>query len=100
LKYLAPNIDEKSQLLIAPCTPSSLSTLSADAASKLDVFGHDGNTLGMDGAQVGVFKESDKAGERFVWHGPFCIAEGWKEKNNEVEMKCDVKCAVVPSLIT
>ena len=37
-----------------------LSTLSTDAASKLDVFGHDGHTLGMDGAQVGVLKQTNQ----------------------------------------
>jgi len=31
-------------------------------ASKLDVFRLDGNTLGVDGAQVGVLKEGDEVG--------------------------------------
>ena len=39
-----------------------LSSLSTDAAGKLDILGHDGNSLGVDGAQVGVFKETDKVG--------------------------------------
>ena len=38
--------------------PSFLGTLATDAASQLDVLGHDGDTLGMDGAQVGVLKET------------------------------------------
>ena len=37
-----------------------LRSLSSDTTSKLDVLGHDGNTLGMDGAQVGVLEESNK----------------------------------------
>ena len=37
----------------------NLSTLSADTAGKLDVLGHDGDTLGVDGAQVGVLKKTD-----------------------------------------
>ena len=37
-----------------------LSTLTTDATSKLDVFGHDGDTLGVDGAQVGVFEETNE----------------------------------------
>ncbi|RUS68588.1 hypothetical protein EGW08_023651, partial [Elysia chlorotica] len=37
-----------------------LSTLSADTPGKLDVLGHDGDTLGMDGAQVGVLKQTDE----------------------------------------
>ncbi|KAK6009987.1 hypothetical protein OSTOST_25051 [Ostertagia ostertagi] len=35
---------------------SNLSTFTADTASQLDVLGHDGDTLGMDSAQVGVFE--------------------------------------------
>ena len=37
-----------------------LSSLSTDAAGKLDVLGHDGDSLGVDGTQVGVFKETNK----------------------------------------
>ena len=39
-----------------------LSTLSTDAAGELDVLGHDGHTLGMDGAQVGVLEKTNKVG--------------------------------------
>ena len=37
-----------------------LSTLSTDAAGQLDILGHDGDTLGMDGTQVGILKQTDK----------------------------------------
>jgi hypothetical protein len=37
-----------------------LSTLTTDAAGKLDVLWHDGDTLGVDGAQVGVLKQADE----------------------------------------
>ena len=37
-----------------------LSTLSTDTASQLDVFWHDGDTFGVDGAQVGVLEETDQ----------------------------------------
>ena len=37
-----------------------LGTLSTDAAGKLDVLGEDGDTLGMDGAEVGVLEESNE----------------------------------------
>ena len=40
----------------------NLGSFSADSASQLDVFGHDGNTLGMNGAQVGIFKQTNKVG--------------------------------------
>ncbi len=41
---------------------ADLSALSSDAASELDVLGHDGHSLGVDGAQVGVLKETHEVG--------------------------------------
>jgi hypothetical protein len=41
-----------------------LGTLSTDTAGKLDILGHDGDTLGMDGAQVGVLKETNQVSLR------------------------------------
>ena len=41
-------------------TTNCLSTLSTDPAGKLDVLGHDGHTLGVDGAQVGVLEQSNE----------------------------------------
>mmetsp|Transcript_732 Transcript_732/g.1308 ORF Transcript_732/g.1308 Transcript_732/m.1308 type:complete len:89 (-) Transcript_732:377-643(-) len=38
----------------------NLSTLSADATSKLDVLWHDSDTLGMDGAKVRVLEQGHK----------------------------------------
>jgi histone H3 len=37
-----------------------LSTLATDPAGQLDVLGHDGDTLGVDGAQVGVLEQTDE----------------------------------------
>ena len=37
-----------------------LRSFAAETTSKLDVLGLDGDTLGMDGAEVGVLKEGDK----------------------------------------
>ena len=37
-----------------------LGALAADAAGELDVLGHDGDALGVDGAQVGVLEEADQ----------------------------------------
>jgi hypothetical protein len=42
----------------------SLRALAADAARQLDVLGHDGDALGVDGAQVGVLEEADQVGLR------------------------------------
>jgi hypothetical protein len=39
-----------------------LSALPADAAGELDVLGHDGDALGVDGAEVGVLEEPDEVG--------------------------------------
>ena len=37
-------------------------SLSTDSAGELHVLGHDGNSLGVDGAEVGVFEKSDHVG--------------------------------------
>ena len=39
-----------------------LRALTAETAGELDVLGLDGDTLGVDGAQVGVFEERDEVG--------------------------------------
>jgi len=37
-----------------------LSSFSTDSSGQLDVLGHDGDTLGMDGTQVGVLKQTNQ----------------------------------------
>ena len=37
-----------------------LSSLSSDSSGQLDVLGHDGDPLGVDGAQVGVLKQTNE----------------------------------------
>lgn len=39
-----------------------LCSLATDSSCQLNVLWHDGDTLGVDGAQVGVFEEADKVG--------------------------------------
>jgi hypothetical protein len=39
---------------------TALRALTTDAAGELDVLGHDGDTLGVDGAEVGVLEETDE----------------------------------------
>ena len=39
-----------------------LSPLATDSPGQLNILGHDGDPLGVDGAQVGVLKESHKVG--------------------------------------
>jgi hypothetical protein len=41
-----------------------LGALPADAARELDVLGHDGDALGVDGAEVGVLEQADEVGLR------------------------------------
>ena len=40
----------------------SLSPLTTDASGQLNVLGHDGDTLSVDGAEVGVLEQTDKVG--------------------------------------
>ena len=49
-----------SSAAVSQSKPDILSTLTTDTPGQLDVFGHDGDTLGMDGAQVGVFEQTDQ----------------------------------------
>ena len=39
-----------------------LGAFSADSARQLDVFWHNGDALGVNGAQVGIFEKSDQVG--------------------------------------
>ena len=39
-----------------------LRSLPSNSSGQLDVFGHDGDSPSMDGAQVGVLKQTDKVG--------------------------------------
>ena len=39
-----------------------LSPLATDAPGQLDVLGHDGDPLGVNGAQVGVLKQTNEVG--------------------------------------
>ena len=38
----------------------SLSSFSTDSSGELDVLGHDGNPLGVDGAQVSILEKPDQ----------------------------------------
>ena len=37
-----------------------LGTFTTDTSGQLDILGHDGDTLGMDGTQVGILKQTDE----------------------------------------
>ena len=59
---------EKVEIIISGCFVAvdtatqveCLRALSADSACELNILGHDGNTLGMDSTQVGVFKKTNQ----------------------------------------
>ena len=40
--------------------PKDLRTLATNTTGKLNILGHDGHTLGVNGTQVGIFKESNQ----------------------------------------
>ena len=44
------------------CRLESLSTLTTNSAGKLDVLGHDSDTLSVNGSQVGVLEEANQVG--------------------------------------
>ena len=46
-----------------------LRALTTDAAGELNVLGHDGDTLGVDGAEVGVLEETNEIGLRGLLEG-------------------------------
>ena len=46
-----------------------LGTFSTDSAGQLDVLGHDGDTLGVDGAKVGILEETDEVSLRGLLEG-------------------------------
>ena len=47
----------------------NLSTLSSDSSCQLDVLWHNGDPLGVDGTQVGVFEEADEVSLRGLLQG-------------------------------
>ena len=49
-----------------------LGPFTTDAASKLDVLGHDGHTLGMDGTQVGVLEKANQVRLASLLKGGHC----------------------------
>ncbi|KAF8376109.1 hypothetical protein PRIPAC_82538, partial [Pristionchus pacificus] len=57
---VTPAMSLLSSSSLAAVQAHGLSTLSTDAAGELDVLGHDGHSLGVDGAKVGVLEESDE----------------------------------------
>jgi len=53
---------EKGLFKVGTVEMIELSTFSTDATSQLNVLRHDGDTLGVNGAQIGVFEQTDQVG--------------------------------------
>ena len=60
-----------------------LGALTADAAGKLDVLWHDGDTLGVDGTEVGVLEEANEVGLG-------CLLEGKDGRGLETKVSLEV----------
>jgi histone H3 len=48
--------------------------VSPDSLGELEVLGHDGHSLGVDGAQVGILEEGDQIGFRSFLQGEHSLA--------------------------
>jgi len=55
------NSKQEDNILVDPYN-QELCPLSANSSGELDVLGHDGHSLGVDGAQVGVLEETNQVG--------------------------------------
>ena len=62
-----------------------LSSLSSDSSGQLDVLGHDGDSLGVDGAQVGVLEEPNKVSLT-------CLLESHDSRWLEPQISLEVLC--------
>ena len=52
----------RSVVVVPSESRSVLGTFTTDTASQLDVFRHNGHSLGVNSAQVGVLKKADQIG--------------------------------------
>ena len=50
--------------VLAVGSTQSLCPLAADSPGQLDILGHDGHTLSMNGAKVSIFKQTNKVSLR------------------------------------
>ena len=64
---------------------TSSSPLSPDTTSKLDILGHDGNSLGVDGTEIGILEEPHEVG-----FGGFLQSE--HSRALEAEIRLEVLC--------
>ena len=67
-----------------------LSTLATDTAGQLDVLGHDGHTLGVDGAQVGVLEQTDQVGLASLLKMGKLLDVSWR-KSGEIKKRITIR---------
>ena len=60
-----------------------LSPLATDAPGQLDILGHDGDTLGVDGSKIGILEESNEVGLS-------SLLEGKHSRGLETEVSLEV----------
>ena len=57
---------------LCSCQRGSLAAFASDSSGELDVLGHDGDSLGVDGTQVGVLEQADQVGFGSLLPGEHC----------------------------
>ena len=63
VQIVSPKLKFKNdQVSSGPLSPVSSSALTSNAAGKLDVLGHDGDSLGMDSTEIGILEEANEVG--------------------------------------
>ena len=67
----------------ADCKEGFLGTFTTDTPGQLDVLGHDGDTLGVDSAQVGIFEKSNQVSLR-------CFLESHDSAGLETQVSLEV----------
>lgn len=75
----------------------NLGSFTTDTSGQLDVFGHNGDTLSMDGAQIGVFKQTNQVCftsllQFKLWYATideqlFKMQKAYKKKKKRVDTK-------------
>ena len=65
-----------------------LSTFTTDSSGQLDVLRHDGYSLGVDGAQVGVLEQADQVGFRGLLQVPSERMANCDSVRDSVEIRC------------
>lgn len=77
----------KKAKLFGETATEDLCSLPTDTTGKLDVFGHDGHSFGVDSAQVGVLEETDQVCFAGLLEGHDCAA---LESEVSLEVLCDL----------